>query len=72
MVTWTGHPAIAQEAANGRQVNTLGIAVQGDSVVFKVNGKDVTRLAKSKVHTDGLIGFRIGHNRDIDADQITR
>jgi hypothetical protein len=37
-----------------------------------VNGMEVTRLAKDRVHTDGLIGFRSGHNLDIDADQVNR
>ena len=32
----------------------------------------MTRLPKSKLHTDGLYGFRIGHNLDVDVDQIMR
>jgi hypothetical protein len=72
VVGWTAHNAIVKEGGDGRQVNTLGIEVQGNNMLFKVNGQEVTRLDKSKVHADGLIGFRIGHNLDVDADQIAR
>ena len=72
VVNWTSNAAIAKEGADGKQTNTLGIQVQGDNVIFTVNGTEVTRLAKSKVHTDGLVGFRIGHNLDVDVDQVKR
>jgi hypothetical protein len=72
VVEWTPNDAIAKQGADGRQTNTLGIQVQGDNVIFMVNGKEVTRLPKSKVHTDGMYGFRIGHNLDVDVDQVSR
>ncbi len=72
VMTWTAHPAIVKQGADGRQVNTLGIQVQGDQVVFTVNGTEVTRVEKSKLHTDGMYGFRIGHNFDVDVDQVKR
>jgi hypothetical protein len=72
VVGWTANPAIVKQGADGRQTNTLGIKVQGDNVIFTVNGVEMTRLPKSKVHTDGLYGFRIGHNLDVDVDQVTR
>lgn len=72
VVDWTAHPAIVKQGADGRQTNTLGIQVQGDSVIFTVNGTEVTRLPKSKIHTDGMYGFRIGHNLDVDVDQVNR
>jgi hypothetical protein len=62
--------ATAQEASDGRQTNTLGIQVQGDDVIFSMNGTEVTRLPKSKFHTDGQYAFRIGHNLDVDLDQV--
>jgi hypothetical protein len=71
VVNWTANPAIAAQASDGKQTNTLGIQVQGDNVIFTVNGKEVTRLPRSKVHTDGLYAFRIGHNLDVDVDQVT-
>lgn len=72
VVDWTPNAAIVKQGADGKQTNTLGIQVQGDNVVFLVNGTEVTRLPKSKVHTDGLYGFRIGHNLDVDVDQVNR
>jgi hypothetical protein len=71
-VDWTAHPAIVKQGADGKQSNTLGIQVQGDNVIFSVNGMEVTRLAKSKVHADGQIGFRVGHNLDVDIDQVKK
>ena len=72
VVSWTANPAIVKEGADGRQTNTLGIRVQGDDVIFIVNGTEVTKLPKSKLHTDGMYGFRIGHNLDVDVDQVKR
>jgi hypothetical protein len=72
VVNWTADPAIVKQGADGRQTNTLGIQVQGDNVIFTVNGNGMTRLPKSKIHADGLYGFRIGHNLDVDVDQVKR
>ena len=69
---WTAHRAIAKQGADGRQTNTLGIEVSGDETVLKVNGVEVTRLPKGKMHTSGMYGFRIGHNLDVDVDQVNR
>ena len=72
VVNWTGNAAIAKQAADGKQVNTLGLEVKGADVIFTVNGTEVTRVPKAKLHVDGLYGFRIGHNLDIDVDQVSR
>ena len=72
VLDWTPSAAIVKQGNDGKQTNTLGIQVQGDNVIFTVNGTEVTRLAKAKVHSDGLIGFRIGHNLDVDVDQVKR
>jgi hypothetical protein len=72
VVNWTANPAIAAQGTDGRQTNTLGVEVQGDNAIFTVNGKEVTRLPKSRIHADGMIGFRIGHNLDVDVDQVNR
>ena len=72
VVTWTAHPAVLKQADDGQQTNTLGVRVEGDAVIFNVNGTEVTRLPKTKIHTDGMYGFRIGHNLDVDVDQIIR
>ena len=48
VVEWTANPAIMKQGADGKQTNTLGIQVQGDNVIFMVNGKEVTRLAQEQ------------------------
>jgi hypothetical protein len=72
VVNWTANPAIVKQGGDGKQTNTLGVEAQGDNVIFSVNGKEMTRMAKSKLHADGMIGFRIGHNLDVDVDQVKR
>ncbi len=72
VVDWTPNAAIVKQGADGKQTNTLSIQVKGDNVIFSVNGKQMTSLPKSKVHTDGLYAFRIGHNLDVDVDQVKR
>jgi hypothetical protein len=71
-INWTAAPAIQKEGADGKQVNTLGVEVQGDNVIFSVNGQEVKRMPKAGLHVDGLYGFRIGHNLDVDVDQVSR
>ena len=72
IVDWTANPVIHKQAADGKQSNVLGIQVQGADVIFTVNGTEVTKLPKSKLHTDGLNGFRVGHNIDVEIDQVSR
>jgi hypothetical protein len=72
VVNWTANPVIVKEGADGKQANTLSVQVQGDNVIFSVNGTEVTRQPKSKVHADGILGFRIGHTLDIDVDQVKK
>jgi hypothetical protein len=72
VVNWTANPAIVKQGEDGRQTNTLAIQVQGANVVFSVNGTEVNRQPRTKLHTDGLYGLRIGHNLDVDVDQIQR
>jgi hypothetical protein len=69
---WTAHAAIAKQGADGKQANVLGVEVQGANVIFTVNGQEVTRVEKAKLHTDGLFGMRIGHNMDVQVDQVTK
>lgn len=71
-VNWTASPSIQKEGADGKQVNTLGVEIQGNDAIFSVNGQEVKRLPKAGLHVDGLYGFRIGHNIDIDVDQVSR
>lgn len=71
-VNWTPHAAIAKQGADGKQQNVLGVQVAGADVIFSVNGTEVKRLPKAGLHVDGIVGVRIGHNFDVDVDQISR
>lgn len=64
---WTKNPAVKTGEAD-----VLEVEVKGADVMFRVNGTEVAKLPKADVHTDGLVGFRIGHNIDVDVDQVTR
>lgn len=70
VVPWTANAAIVKQGGDGKQTNTLSVQVQGDNVIFSVNGTEVSRQPKSKVHADGQFAFRIGHNLDVDVDQV--
>ena len=72
VVDWTAHASVAKQGADGKQVNTLGVEVAGADVIFSVNGTEVKRLPKAQLHVDGMIGFRIGHNLDVDVDQVKK
>ena len=70
VVAWTADPAVNKEGADGKQENTLSVQVQGDNVIFSVNGKQVKTLPKSQVHTDGTLGIRVGHTLNVMVDQV--
>ena len=48
VVPWTANAAIVKEGADGKQPNTLGVQVQGDNVIFSVNGKEVIAPAEEQ------------------------
>jgi hypothetical protein len=39
---------IVKQGADGRQTNTLGVQLQGDNVIFTVNGTGMTRPPKGE------------------------
>jgi hypothetical protein len=72
VVPWTPHEAIAPQDEQGRQVNVLGIRVDGDEVVFTANGREVARRPAREIRTDGVVGFRVNHRLDVHIDQVSR
>lgn len=72
VVPWTAHDAIAPQDEQGRQVNLLGVRVDGDEVVFTANGREVARRPAREVRTDGLFGFRVNHLLDVHIDRVSR
>ena len=69
---WSANDAVNKQDDNGKQVNVLGVQVQGNNVIFMINGKEVGRATKAELPADGLYGFRIDHNLDVNIDQIKR
>lgn len=69
---WTAHDAVNAQNEAGRQTNTLGATVQGDHVVFTVNGAEVARRPRRDLPTDGTFGFRINHRLDVHIDRVER
>ncbi len=74
----TPDPAVNKEnASTGAATNTLAIRVNGDSVHFLANGKQVRAYSRSQLEgaaTDGQVGIRANHMLDIQVDgfSVTR
>lgn len=64
----TPHAAIKQPDSSGKSVNDLEVRVAGDTVTFLVNGQSVHTAPRSSVKADGLVGFRINHQLDVQVD----
>jgi len=65
LVDWTPHAAIRKFEDGTEAENVLGVAVQGNEVVFSVNGQEVARRPKDDLSTEGLAGFRVNHNLEL-------
>lgn len=72
VVPWTKNAAIKAEGPDGKQVNTLSVAVNGANVIFSINGTEVSRQPATAVSTNGLYGFRVSHRLDITATDIKK
>ena len=72
VVPWTKNAAIKAEGPDGKQVNTLSVAVNGANVIFSINGTEVSRQPATAVSVNGLYGFRVSHRLDITATDIKK
>jgi len=65
-------PAVNKAEAKGKPVTQeIAMAVKGDKVSCIINGKEVASYSKAELvaagklkSTDGVVGFRMGHNTD--------
>lgn len=65
---WTPHAAIVQYDARGASQtakNELGIDVTGADVVFLVNDREVARVPRAEVDTEGIVGLRVNHQLNL-------
>jgi len=68
VVDWTPHPAILRFDDRGESVtakNVLAVEAGPEHVVFFVNGQEVTRIRRSGLDTDGIVGLRVNHGLNV-------
>ncbi len=68
VVNWTDHASVQQPDAQGRITNTLTVVVEPDGVRFLANGSEFAREPRSTMDTEGVAGFRVNHNLDVQID----
>ena len=74
VVDWTPHPAILKYDDRGDRAtaeNVLAVEVGAEDVRFLVNGNEVTRLRRSDVETDGIVGLRVNHGLNVHVTSLT-
>jgi len=60
LVDWKTNPAVLPQAGTEAMKNALSVDVGATDVVFSVNDKEVARVPRADVPTDGAVGFRVG------------
>ena len=62
VVAWAPNDAVVPHpgGTTGTAKNVLRVDVGAAEIVFSANGKDVARIPRAGVDTDGAIGFRVG------------
>jgi hypothetical protein len=72
LADWAANPAVKATDGSGASTNALQVAIGADSVRFSVNGTQVAAFAKTQMgDTDGLYGYRVNHNLDVQLGPIT-
>jgi len=65
LVDWKVNDAAVAHTGEGTAKNIFKVEVMTDEVVFSVNDKEVARLPKSQVTTDGAFGLRAGADMNL-------
>jgi hypothetical protein len=60
LVDWKANGAALPQAGTEAMKNALNVDVGAMDVVFSVNDKEVARVPRADVTTDGAVGFRVG------------
>jgi hypothetical protein len=78
IVNPTAHEAIKKAGANGEATNTIGWRVKGGKASCVINGTEVKTFDKGEVvaadkltSLDGVYGFRVSHNLELQISPIT-
>lgn len=64
-VDWTANGAILPQTGTDAMKNALAVEVGVANVVFSVNDKEVARVPRASVVTDGAVGFRVGKSLNL-------
>jgi hypothetical protein len=64
--------AVRQLDAQGRAANDLEVRVTADKVDFVVNGTSVHSMPKGNLMTDGVYGFRVNHDLEVQIDNLAK
>ncbi len=70
-IAWQKSPQVPLADAAGKASYTLSIKVDGPTIRFLVNGREVATLPKGDIKTDGIYGLRINHNLHVHVSPIT-
>jgi len=68
VMAWTENAAIKKADSSGKTTNALSVEVGADKVRFLVNGTEVASQPRSQVDTNGIAGFRINHNLNVQVE----
>lgn len=65
VVDWKANAAVLPQAGTEAMKNALTVDVGAADVVFSVNDKEVARVPRADVPTDGAVGFRVGSSLNL-------
>ncbi len=65
LVDWKSNAAALPQAGTEAMKNALSVEAGATDVVFSVNDKEVARLSRADVVTDGAVGFRVGKSLNL-------
>lgn len=60
LVDWKANTAVVPQAGKDAMKNVLSVDVGATEVVFSANDKEIARVPRADVATEGAVGFRIG------------
>lgn len=65
LVDWKENAAVAPQAGAGDVKNALRVEVGPAEIVFSANTREIARIPRTGVVTDGAVGFRVGKSLNL-------
>jgi hypothetical protein len=66
----TASGVVTKPDATGKSVNALEVRVTADKIEYLVNGMSVHSMPKAGTKTDGVYGFRVNHQLEVQVDNF--